>query len=587
MFKRNTNQQNVAGRNSLLNEGSEFNNLKRSANGNQIQKVLEGKDLLVPIGGSNDLTTNANQKKSSSNQSEHKDGGSTRTALKKSRLKDVELETLEIHPFAKELATVDKSKLLKFSMRNHGQLNPILVVERDGKLFIIDGVRRFEVAKQFPSEFPVMTCQVVHITDDEIKDHRIKVNGHSKRGIIEICKNVDHILGMLGKQQGVKRKLLDLNNIESDFIPKGKMDRFHWACIIANTEFKVSTLKKLMYAYYAEENQPETDKTNILELLDNGQISVHKAYQLTKSKEARVEEMVKKQEIIKFYQENKNNQQNNMYELYAKSSLVMDEVPDNSIPLCVYSPPYFQQRSYRNQGENPLGQESTSEEYVDRIMDYNLEVKKKLLPNGVVVIIIAESYLGGYQGVIPELIVKMRRNGFRILDENTWVKTNPKFAKHFGRFVNAKESIIVACNSDEEPVFNNIKRESFAGVFKARRGSKRSDGTTNYYMASPESDRTNIFITAVSNPKVLKEIDPTFQHDAPCREDIYKDFIEAYSKPGDTIIDNFVGSGTIGIGLTMGRKVIGYDIDPESIAFCEKRFNKYLNGVDSELKDAA
>lgn len=534
------NQQNVTGSNSLLNEGSNNKTFK----------------------------------------------GSTKINLANSKLQDIELGTLEIHPFAKELTFPDQSKLLKFSMRNHGQLNPILVVEREGQLFIIDGVRRFEVARQFPTEFPVMTCQVVHITDDEVKDHRIKVNGHSKRGIIEICRNVDHILGMLGKQQGVKREILDLDNIESDFIPKGKMDRFHWACIIANVEFKVSTLKKLMYVYYAEESQPEEDKTNVLELLDKGQISVHKAYQLTKSKEAKEEEMVKKQEIIKFYQEN-HNLRNNMYELYAKSSLRMDEVPENSARLCVNSPPYFKQRSYRNQGENPLGQEATSEEYIDRIMEYNLEVKKKLLSNGVLVIVIAESYLGGYQGIIPELIVRMKRSGFRILDENIWVKTNPKYAKHFGRFMNAKESIIVACNSDEDPVFNNIKTESATGKFKVNRGSKRSDGTSNYYMAAPESDRTNVFTTPVSNPRDLRKIDPSFQHDAPCRVDIYRDFIAAYSNIGDVIIDNFVGSGTIGVGLTMGRKVIGYDIDPESIAFCEKRFNKYLSGGNSELKDAA
>lgn len=541
MLKRKINKQSVTGGNSLLNQVSNNKNFKESI----------------------------------------------KIDLANSKLKDVELEKLEIHPFAKELSFPDQSKLLKFSMRNHGQLNPILVVEREGKPFIIDGVRRYEVARQFPSEFSMMTCQVVHITDEEIKDHRIKVNGHSKRGIIEICRNVDHILGMLGKQQGVKREILDLKNIESDFKPHIKMDRFHWACIIANVEFKASTLKKLMYVYYAEESQPEKDKTNILELLDNGQISVHKAYQLTKSKEVREKEMVKKREIIKFYQEYINNPENDFFKLYAKSSLKMDEVPDNSARLCVCSPPYFQQRSYRNQGENPLGQEATSEEYIDRIMEYNMEVKKKLLSNGVLVIVIAESYLGGYQGIIPELIVRMRRSGFRILDENIWVKTNPKFAKHFGRFVNAKESIIVACNSDEEPVFNNIKIESSTKKFTAKRGSKRSDGTTNYYMAAPEADRTNVFITPVSNPRDLKKIDPTFQHDAPCRMDIYQDFIAAYSNPGDLIIDNFVGSGTIAIGLTMGRKVIGYDIDPESIAFCEKRFNKYLNEQNSELKDAA
>jgi DNA modification methylase len=71
-------------------------------------------------------------------------------------------------------------------------------------------------------------------------------------------------------------------------------------------------------------------------------------------------------------------------------------------------------------------------------------------------------------------------------------------------------------------------------------------------------------------------VDNDFQHDAPCPEKIYEYFIKAYSKPGDIICDGFVGSGTIGIGLSMGRNVIGYDVDPVSIKFAKKRFDKIL-----------
>jgi len=50
----------------------------------------------------------------------------------------------------------------------------------------------------------------------------------------------------------------------------------------------------------------------------------------------------------------------------------------------------------------------------------------------------------------------------------------------------------------------------------------------------------------------------------------------AYSKPGQTILDGFVGSGSVGIGLTLGRNIIGFDVDPVSIEFSKKRFEKFL-----------
>jgi site-specific DNA-methyltransferase (cytosine-N4-specific) len=74
----------------------------------------------------------------------------------------------------------------------------------------------------------------------------------------------------------------------------------------------------------------------------------------------------------------------------------------------------------------------------------------------------------------------------------------------------------------------------------------------------------------------LKSFDKDFHHDAPCPKSIYTDFIKAYSRPNDLIVDGFVGSGTVSIGLTLGRNVIGFDVDPQSIEFCQKRFEECL-----------
>ena len=165
--------------------------------------------------------------------------------------------------------------------------------------------------------------------------------------------------------------------------------------------------------------------------------------------------------------------------------------------------------------------------------------------------------------------------GFEILDVIIWVKTNQKYTPHPNRFQNTCERIIVAYKPGAKPFFQEVYRQSSVKGYKAK---KTSSG--GYYMASPETCITNVITTPVFNPSVFKEIDPDFKHDAPCPTELYKILIEAYSQPGDTILDGFVGSGTVGIGLQMGRKVICYDVDPVSIDFARKRFEWFLQQND-------
>jgi DNA modification methylase len=106
-------------------------------------------------------------------------------------------------------------------------------------------------------------------------------------------------------------------------------------------------------------------------------------------------------------------------------------------------------------------------------------------------------------------------------------------------------------------------------------------------MASPDADITNVISTSVFNKKEHSVIDKEFSHDAPAPEEIYEMFIKAYSMPDDTIIDNFVGTGTVGVALKLGRNVIGYDVDPVSIEFARKRFERILGNSSDTLSVAA
>ncbi len=492
----------------------------------------------------------------------------------------IETGSLDVHPLAAAVkCQTKKSMTHRFTMENFGQIEPLTIVMRGGNALIIDGVERFEVAKQLPSLFPMLDCRLVEIEDSKIIDKRILLNSTRKQSIREKCKLTEGILDFLGKQPGVKRDLLGINGVDirSTYSDKIKVDRFHFASHLIGADISSSTLRKLMAIYYYEGKEKE----KILDLIEEGRLTIDKGYKVLISKKKKEKE----KEQLRF--NHFGNGELGKYELYCQNSLCMSQIPDHSIRLAINSHPYFQLRDYRNQGELPHGKEKTVNEYVKNYIAHCREVKKKLHKNGVLVTIIGETYRNGYQGVCTKVETALEKDGWKIIDVNVWIKKNPKFAPHPTRFMNGYERIIVACPSDEEPVFNPIKKPSAIGEFKVIRSSSLVNGDCNYSMASPDADITNVIQTSVFNKKEHSVIDVDFQHDAPAPEQIYEMFVKAYSSPGDTVVDNFVGGGTVGVALKLGRNVIGYDIDPVNIDFCRKRFDEILGEKVETLSIAA
>lgn len=497
-----------------------------------------------------------------------------------SKIIKIETGNLEVHPLAAAVKCQTKKHTIhRFTMEKFGQIEPVTIVMRGGIPFIIDGVERYEVAKLFPSLFPTLDCRVIEIEDTEILDQRILLNSTRKQSIREKCKLTEGILDFLGKQPGVRRDLLGINGIDirDNFSDKIKLDRYHFASHLIGADISSSTLRKLMAIYYYDGEQKE----KILNLIDEGRLTIDKGYKVLISKKKKEEEMVQ----LRF--NHYGNGEFGYYKLYCQSSLSMSQVPDHSLRLCINSHPYYDLRKYRNQGEAPHGQENSVKEYVDKFIEHCEEVKKKLLSNGILVTIVGETYRNGYQGVCTKVETALENNGWKIIDVNVWIKSNPKFAPHLFRFMNGYERIIVACASEEEPVFNVLKKPSSIGEFKLIRSSSLVNGDCNYSMASPEADITNVIQTSVFNKKEHSLVDDEFSHDAPAPEQIYEMFVKAYSLPGDTCIDNFVGSGTIGVALKLGRNVIGYDVDPVSIEFAKKRFDKILGMSVESFSQAA
>jgi site-specific DNA-methyltransferase (adenine-specific) len=64
----------------------------------------------------------------------------------------------------------------------------------------------------------------------------------------------------------------------------------------------------------------------------------------------------------------------------------------------------------------------------------------------------------------------------------------------------------------------------------------------------------------------------SINHPAPFPVELPKRVIELYTRPGDVVLDPFMGSGSTAIAaVTSGRRYVGYELSPEYCALAEKR----------------
>lgn len=488
------------------------------------------------------------------------------------QVQELPLEKIKIHPLLEQFVKPKKKDHIEYTMNRLGQFTPLLGNLIGDTFYVTDGIVRLEVAKSLGLK--TLQCLHINIPDEDAVKIRLTSNQRTNMSYSEMAHYGEHMLGLIGKSQGKKRDLMGFDFIDKDehYGLVGK-DRFELVCHLLNLPIKASSLRKLMEVKWFEDENPG-NKVGIMAGLENGLYKIDKAHQLLgekAKKEAKIAERKRKD------YEGKVNDIS--FHLFNTSSMDLSDIPDSSMRMFIQSPPYFQLREYRNQPDYFIhGQEETLAEYIENEVKFYRGAKRKLFSNGVVVIIIGETYRDGYQGVCTKLETALEKDGWYIHDVNTFVKTNAKATPHVARFLNSKETIIVAgLKPANETLFNDVTRPSSIGEFKVIPGSSRTTGGKGYSMASPESSITNVFIESVFQKSEYSDVDDEFFHQAPTSVNIYEKFILGYSNPGENVGELFLGSGSgLESAILNGRHGYGWDVDHESIDFCNKRLKKRL-----------
>jgi DNA modification methylase len=300
---------------------------------------------------------------------------------------------------------------------------------------------------------------------------------------------------------------------------------------------------------------------------------------------------------------------------------------DNSVQCVVTSPPYWGLRDYGHPGQ--IGLESTPDEYVARMVAVFREARRVLADDGTLWLNLGDSYAGSWgaqsrpngtnngstlQGGSPlsarqiktrpksthtgslkntpglkskdlvgipwRVAFALQADGWYLHQDIIWHKPNPM-----------PESVTDRCTKAHEYLFLLSKSERYffdADAIKEPSTGRATGNTSPQkgHEQDPKKLRTRAGLTAFAectrsgaaetrNKRSVWTIATRPYHGAHFAvmpPDLVEPCILAGSRDGDTVLDPFGGSGTVGmVANWLGRESILCELNPEYVALIEER----------------
>lgn len=292
-----------------------------------------------------------------------------------------------------------------------------------------------------------------------------------------------------------------------------------------------------------------------------------------------------------------------MQKIYTGDSLrVLKKLPTGSVDCVITSPPYYGLRDYGVHGQ--LGNEQTQWQYLENLLRVFREVHRVLKPEGTCWVNIGDTYGNGLKGKgsqgknsyirnAPKIIdtgphkellmiparfaIEMRNIGWMLRQEIIWAKPNPMPESVKDRCTRAHEFIYMFTKQkkyfyDAEAIKTPSKepkddRGSRGG--QKRKPTERINGIRSsgvYPMANKRSVWT-------VNTRPYKEA-----HFAVFPEKLVEDPIKAGCPKGGTVLDPFMGSGTVlVVAEREGRNSIGIELSREYVEIAKRRVKAARN----------
>jgi DNA modification methylase len=254
----------------------------------------------------------------------------------------------------------------------------------------------------------------------------------------------------------------------------------------------------------------------------------------------------------------------------------------NSVDLVVTSPPYFNIRKYKDNGEDLLGQiglEDSIHEYLESLWAVTEECIRILKPNGNLFVNMGDKYINKSLAGLPWRYANgcVDSLGLLLRSEIVWSKTNPMPEPVSDRVKRSHESWFhLSLQKDHYANMDDIREEyaedtarryslGFRSDLKDERLSTRVDLSGKYSTNPLGKIPGSVWEIPTESLHIPKEIDA--KHYAAFPSEFPRRIILGWSPPGGVVFDPFVGTGTTVLSAQQtGRTGIGSDLSRDYLS---------------------
>ena len=285
----------------------------------------------------------------------------------------------------------------------------------------------------------------------------------------------------------------------------------------------------------------------------------------------------------------------------------LTNIPDNSVDMCVTSPPYYNLRDYKNSGQ--IGTENTVKDFVENLCKVFDEIHRILKPTGSCWVNIGDTYDKKRLLQVPSRFeIAMCDRGWHLRNEIIWSKPNPQPISSKDRFWGNHEKFFWFVKDVKKYYFNRDAilvpqaEISIRRMFSKNNMSKRKDfnATSKEGFAISSNSQDKHYARMREEMGIDKEFNyeeliksgkcptrPEFDtwnvpsvtykgaHFAVYPPELIEKPILSCCPEQGIVIDPFMGSGTTGeVAKLNNRRYIGLELNPEYAILANERISK-------------
>ena len=460
------------------------------------------------------------------------------------------ISLLKNHPHNKILyndTDAEQVANLAENMEKYGQITPVVINQNN---IILSGHRRIAALKVLGKTYA--ECTIKDIEPDEEIFYLIAANKQRQKDMVQLSNEIELLYSLYSKGQGFRSDLTCSSRSNGTLASKTQKinTRAQAAADLGVSNKTIGDLR------FIKEHRPD-----VLPYIGTA-ITLNQAATQVRV-QANQERLIKDTAVS-----NDHLSKGKRYKIYCQSSKKMNHLGDDSVDVAVFSPPYFNLRTFSGSDEE-IGGEQNLKDYIDNLIEICSEVKRVIKPTGSVFINLGDTYRDRTRLQVPERVSLRLTDdlGFSLRNHIVWHKLGYKPESTDRRRHMAWETILWLVKDPQQYYFNaDDVRVPYDTDLVIDSHSPSHPGSKGGMSLRHPKGKISSDVITLARENVSHKVRGEAKHNAPYSTGLVRELLKGVVGDDYLVVDPFCGQGTTGIAAAERNcRFIGYDV---SQSFC-------------------